>query len=99
MKLNIEFDLTEDWEYINPVLHNNMPKFSKASVTITSEGIKYRQKDFDDVDEAIRETKYDTQSVINYIQNYMKENASEIKSRLFQDSEGNGIPSNEWRNY
>jgi hypothetical protein len=99
MKLNIEFDLKEDWEHINPILHKNMPRFSKARVTITSEGIKYRQKDFDDVDEAIRETKYDTLSVITYIENYMQENATELQKRLSENSGGNGIPANEWRNY
>lgn len=99
MKLNIEFDLAEDWEYINPVLHKNMPKFSKARVTITSEGIKYRQKDFDNIHDAIVETKYDISSVIYNIQDYMQKNATELQKRLSKNSGGNGIPSNEWQNY
>lgn len=99
MKLNIEFDLKEDLDYVNPILHKNMPRFSKARVTITSEGIKYRQKDFDDVDEAIRETKYDTQSVINDIQNYMRDNAEDIRSRLSKNSGGDGVSADGWRNY
>ena len=99
MKVNIEFDLTEDWEHINPILHKNMPKFSKARVTITSEGIRYRQKDFDDVHDAIVETKYDIASVIYNIEDYMQKNATELQKRLSKNSGGDGVSPDGWRNY